>query len=245
MRVVAHGWAWSWMDCSFMAFWFWILLLVRPFLHLSHWRGEEDTSKQITIPHSGKGSIGSNHCKSDFRRVQGGQKSQQGNRGCGHCLGRVGGIESPDFFHLSADLHLQRPVLWLLIGVPFCHHCSRDFYSHVRIDVALTHQQEFVRLCSMTINMILFSFWWHSHLPSTRKEVCNLAYGGQRESNAPWRHYRPLITRLYKTDPRGSEPTNYDGSHKRPRCNNRCAKSSCKNIKIKNPCTTLATPHLG
>jgi hypothetical protein len=32
----------------------------------------------------------------------------------------------------------------------------------------------------------------------------------------------------YGTDPRGSEPANYDGSHERHQCNNRFAKSSCK-----------------
>ncbi len=45
-----------------------------------------------------KGSIGSNRCKSDSCYVQGGQKSQQGHRGHGHCLGRARGIQSPDFF---------------------------------------------------------------------------------------------------------------------------------------------------
>jgi pyruvate dehydrogenase E1 component alpha subunit len=33
------------------------------------------------------------------------------HRGHGHCLKRAGGIQSPDFFHLLMDMHLQRPVL--------------------------------------------------------------------------------------------------------------------------------------
>jgi hypothetical protein len=49
----------------------------------------------------------------------------------------------------------------------------------------------------------------------------------------------------YGTDPQGSEPANYDGSHERPQCNNQFAKSSRENMKIGNLCTTLVTQHLG
>ncbi len=106
------------------------------------------------------------------------------------------GGSNPLILSTSRQTCICSLVFWLLIGVPFYHHCSRDLYSHFRVYVALTHQEEFVRLCSMTINMILLSFWWHSQLPSTRNEVRNPAYGGQRELNAPLCHCRTWVTRL-------------------------------------------------
>jgi hypothetical protein len=52
-------------------------------------------------------------------------------------------------------------------------------------------QEEFGCLRSTTINMISTPFF----LTTFSKEVRDLAYGGQRESNAPLRHCRPWTTR--------------------------------------------------
>jgi hypothetical protein len=108
-----------------------------------------------------EGRIGSNHCESDSRRVRGGGKSQQGRRGRGHCLWRAGG-SNPLIFSTSRRTCICSVLFFDSSSeypfAPFCHHCSRDFYSHVRVDVALAHQEEFGRLRSTTINMILLSF---------------------------------------------------------------------------------------
>ncbi len=54
-----------------------VLLLVRHFLRLPQQREDEDTSKQITIPHGGKRSNGSNCCESDSCCIWGAKRDNR------------------------------------------------------------------------------------------------------------------------------------------------------------------------